>query len=138
MSYEFTNECTNLCTNFITIACKDEEVLDNLVRNELQFSDGNNNYVYNETINMIKRGCRGIVFEIFTADNPPYEWLAKLIDTYPNCWIKNEWCNEIGIAGIWICFINIENNEPVIHDFCWNDLSNQDKYYLFLEKSEQT
>jgi hypothetical protein len=125
----------NDCTNFITITFKDEEVINNFVKNELQYND-ENNYVYKDTINLIKRGYLGIVFEVFSVINPPYDWLEKLIYTYPNCWIKNEWCDESGIAGVWIGFMNIENNEPIIQDFCWNDLSIEAKYYLFLEKTQ--
>ena len=126
----------NDCTNFITITFKEEEVINNFVKNELQHNI-ENKYVYNDTVNMIKRGCLGIVFEVLTSTNPPFEWLEKILHTYPNCWIKNEWCDESGMAGVWIAFINIENNEPIIQDFCWNDLSIEAKYYLFLDKNHE-
>ena len=125
----------NMCSNLITITFKNEEVLDELVKNELQIYDGNK-YIYSETVNMIKRGCLGIIFEVNTSHIPPYEWLVSLLENYPDCWVKNEWYEEGGIAGIWIGFINIDNNEPLIQDFSWNDLSIEAKHYLFLENQE--
>jgi hypothetical protein len=127
----------NICTNFITITFKDEDTLNELVKNELQTYDGNK-YVYNEGVNMIKKGCLGIIFEVWSANHPPYQWLERFLENYPDCWVKDEWSEEGGVAGIWIGFINIDNNEPFIQDFTWNDLSIEAKHYLFLEKNDET
>jgi hypothetical protein len=113
----------NDCTNYVTITCKDEEVMNNLVNKELE---------YNKHVTMIKRGCLGIIFEIWSPWNPDYKWLESLLEKYPNCWVKNEWHEEGGLAGVWIGYF--DENEVVIHNYCWQDLCIEEKYYLFLEK----
>ena len=125
----------NDCTNYITITCKDEEVLNKLVREELQIYDGNN-YVYKEHVRMIKRGYRGIYFDIWSAWNPDYKWLESLLEKYPDCWVKNEWQEEGGLAGYWIGYF--DENEQVIQDSCWRDLSIEERHFLFLEKNENS
>lgn len=124
----------NECTNFITITCKDEEVLNKLVREELQIFDGNN-YVYKEYVKMKKRGYRGIYFIMYSAWTPDYKWLERLLEKYPDCWVKNEWQEEGGLAGYWIGYF--DENEQVIQDSCWRDLSIEERHYLFLEKNEE-
>jgi len=125
----------NDCTNYVTITCKDEEVLNTLVRENLQFYDGDN-YVYKEHVKMIKRGCLGIYFNIWSAWNPDYKWLESLLEKYPDCWVKNEWQEEGGLAGVWIGYF--DENEQVIHNYCWRDLCIEERYYLFLEKKDES
>lgn len=125
----------NECTNYITITCKHENVLNKLVCDNLQFYDGNN-YVYKEHVKMIKRGHRGIYFSMYSAWQPDYKWLESLLEKYPDCWIKNEWQEEGGLAGYWIGYF--DENEQVINDSCWRDLSIEERHYLFLEKNEKS
>ena len=122
----------NECTNFITITCKDEEVLNKLVCEELQIFDGNN-YVYKEYVKMKKRGYLGIYFIMYSAWVPDYKWLESLLEKYPDCWVKNEWQEEGGLAGYWIGYF--DENEQVIQYNCWRDLSIEERHYLFLEKN---
>ena len=126
----------NDCTNIVTITCEDEEILNKLIHDNLQFYDGEK-YVCNENVKILRRGCRGIIFEIWSGWNPDYQWLESLIEKYSGCWVKNEWHEEGGMAGVWIGFIN-DNNEPVIENFYWNDLSIEAKHFLFLEKDEES
>jgi hypothetical protein len=123
----------------MTITCENREFineLNNLILNELKHKKGDK-YVYHETVEMIKRGTRGIMFEIWSAWNPDYEWLESLLDKYPNCWVKNEWCEEGGFAGVWVGFVN-NNNEKIIKDLTWDDICIEGKAYLFnLEDEEE-
>lgn len=119
----------NDCWNHITITCENPNVTDelnNLVVNELQY----------ETFEMIKQGRRGIIFNVWTPWAPDYEWLESLLDKYPNCWIKNEWCEEGGLAGVWVGFIN-HKNEKEIKDFTWDDICIEGKVYLFMNEEEE-
>ena len=101
----------NDCFNHITITCDNEDELHALVKNELQNKEGNK-YIYNEKINMIKKGKKGIIFELVNNLYPDFNWFNILLDTYPHCWIKNEWCEEGGTAGVWIG--SVKNNRNFI------------------------
>ena len=128
----------NDCWSHVTITCENPEAvneLNNLILNELKHKDGEK-YVYNETVDMIKRGTRGIIFDIWSAWNPDYDWLESLLEKYPNCWIKNVWSEEGGCAGVWIGYNN--NNEKIIKDLQWDDICLEGKVYLFeLEDEEE-
>ena len=128
----------NDCWNRMTITCENREFVDeltNLVLNELKHKEGNK-HVYHETVHMIQRGTRGIIFEIWSAWNPDYEWLESLLDKYPNCWVKNEWNEEGGVAGVWVGFVN-NNNEKIIKDLTWDDICIEGKACLFNQEDEE-
>jgi len=103
--------------------------------NELQHKE-NDEYIYHETVQMKKRGRRGIIFNIWSPWNPDFEWLESLILKYPNCWIKNEWSEEGGFAGVWIGHVD-NNNEPVIESLTWEDICIEGKHYLFMDETEE-
>ena len=127
----------NDCWNRITITCENiefAEELNNLIINELKHKE-DDKYVYHETIDMLKRGTRGIIFSLLSAWNPDYEWLDGLLDKYPNCWIKNEWIEEGGFAGVWIGFV--ENNEKIIKQLTWDDICLEGKQCLFTLEDEE-
>jgi len=128
----------NDCWNHMTITCENPSVpdeLNSLVMNELQRKE-NDEYIYNETVKMKKRGRRGIIFNIWSPWNPDFEWLESLILKYPNCWIKNEWSEEGGFAGVWIGHVD-NNNEPVIESLTWEDICIEGKHYLFMDGTEE-
>jgi len=121
----------NDCWSHMTITCENPEAvceLNKLIFNELKHEE-NDKRVYHETVEMIKRGTRGIIFDIWSAWNPDYEWLESLLEKYPNCWIKNEWSEEGGCAGVWIGYNN--NNEKIIKNLQWDDICLEGKVYLF-------
>ena len=127
----------NDCWNHITITCENREFteeLNNLIINELKHKE-DEKYVYHETVNMLKRGTRGIICSLWSDWNPDYEWLDSLLDKYPNCWIKNEWSEEGGFAGVWIGFV--KNNEKIIKQLTWDDICLEGKHYLFTLEDEE-
>ena len=121
----------NDCWNDITITCKNIESIEefnNLITNELLYKE-NNEY------KIIKKGTRGIIFTLWSAWKPDFKWLENLLDKYPNCWIKNEWCEEGGLAGVWIgC---VKNNNKDIKSLIWEDLCIEEKYFLFLDENKK-
>jgi len=123
----------NDCWNTITIVCKDRPVpdeLNELIINELQHRV-NDLYVYNDNIELIKKGNLGIMFESSSsAQNPDYTWLEMLLTKYPNFWIKNEWYEEGGMAGVWVGFV--KDNETIIRNFSWEDICIEGKHFLFI------
>jgi hypothetical protein len=126
----------NECNNTMTITChEDAEELTRLVTNELQICKFGR-YFYKETIRMNKRGRRGIHFNMVTAWEPDYEWLEELLDKYPKCWVKNEWWEEGGFAGVWVgC---IRNGEKIIRQMNWVDICIEGTEFLFMDEAEET
>lgn len=124
----------NDCWNHMTITCQNPEELTRLINNELKHEE-NNELVYHETVTVFKKGSKAINFDIWSAWNPNYEWLENLLTNYPLCWVKNEWSEEGGWAGVWVGYMD-NNNEPVIKTLQWDDLCIEDKHYLFLDENE--
>lgn len=110
----------NDCKNIITITFKKENSLNDFINIELR----NNNFQ-----NILTRGRFGIIVEIITAWLPDFDWLKNLLISYPECWIKNEWHEEGGMAGVWIAYM--ENEETIIKQMNWHDLSIEDEYFIF-------
>jgi hypothetical protein len=83
---------TNDCFNNLTIVSHDNpQQLNNLF--ETEFID--------KKIQIDYKGDQGIKLELWSPWTPDFKWLESLITKYPECWIKNEWWEEGGNAGIW-------------------------------------
>ena len=68
--------------------------------------------------NLVHRGKKGLNIEFVTAWWPPLELFKFLIDKY-KIWIKCEWREEGGLAGV---FIGKHTGEDsVIKEFVWED-----------------
>jgi len=129
----------NDCWSHITITCENREAVDelnNLIITELKYKEGDKYVYHDETVKMIKRGTRGIIFDMWSAWNPDYEWLEGLLEKYPNCWVKNEWSEEGGCAGVWVGFMN-NNKEKIIKNLQWDDICIEGKTYLFQLEDEE-
>lgn len=125
----------NDCYNYLTITTDSPEELNDIIRNEFQHeSNADNEYVYNETVKVQQRGSRGIRLRLWTAWSPEFEWLEGLLDKYPFIWIKNEWEEEGGMAGVWIG--KLFEGEKDIKHLEWLDLCIEAKHYLFTESNE--
>lgn len=129
----------NECDNYITIITyHNQEELENLITNELERVEENVSMynVYKDNVRMVKRGKKGIIFHTTSSWNPNYDWLEGMLDKYPNCRIKNEWIEEGGIAGVWVGYVNNDNNK-IIKNMSWNDMSIESRHYLFLQDDEK-
>lgn len=121
----------NDCTNVITITCKSKESLTTLIKDELSFDEDT---MDKNEFKIIQQGDYGVIFKIWSPWEPNYEWLETLSSKYPECWIKNEWNEEGGQAGIWIGYI--KDSVPIIKKFTWDDLSIEDQYYFFNNENQ--
>jgi hypothetical protein len=121
----------NDCWNNITITCEVLEELNNLFINELTREEGrdySSEFYYYKNISIYKKCSNGIKFQQLTAWKPDYEWLQSVSTKYPNCWIKNEWSDEGGTAGVWVG--SIKNG---IQSISWEDLCIEQKNYIFTD-----
>ena len=118
----------NDCTSIITITCDDEELLTKFIETELK-SIEKHNTTYHEVLKIHKRGKKGIIFKLWSAWIPLFDWLENMLDIYKYFWIKNEWHEEGGMAGVWVGFM--KDNIPIINQLNWKDLSIEEEYHLF-------
>ena len=119
----------NTCWNYITIACKNVEHKDeikNIHDNELCKEAENEGL-----LKIQEKGAQGIRVLYETGWNPDFDWMESLVEKYKNCWFKDEWHEAGGGAGVWIGYH--ERNEKIIEQFSWDDLSLEEKHYLFVE-----
>jgi hypothetical protein len=85
---------------------------------------------------MQKKGCRGVLLELWSDWNPPYDFLEELLTKYPSCWVKNEWNEEGGFAGVWIGYVTTDGEKEITR-LEWDDLSIEDKHFLFMTEEEE-
>ena len=81
----------NDCWNHITMTFKDTDELDQVIENELKA---------NPSIKILEQGKKGIIIKLTSDWKPDFKWLECLILKYPSSWIKNEWKEEGGTAGV--------------------------------------
>ena len=111
----------NDCYNVLTVTSETSiDELTKLINNEI-------NAISDVTI--LIRGNRGIKCEFISAWTPDFNWLETLLENYPTCWIKNEWKEEGGMAGVWIG--RLEFGVKQVTNMSWVDLSLEEEYYLF-------
>ena len=119
----------NDCWNNITITCDDSVELNTLYINELIREEGRDykeEFYFYKNVNIEKKCLNGIKFKQLTAWNPDVVWLESLLTKYPNCWIKNEWYEEGGNAGVWIGSV-----KKGIQTIYWEDLSIEANHHIF-------
>jgi hypothetical protein len=105
----------NDCWNKITLTCENVEELTTLI----------SSLESHKNITLIQKCPKGIKIKQITAWKPDYPWLESLLTNYPNCWIKNEWYEEGGDAGVWV------GSKNGIKSMEWQDLSIEAQYYIF-------
>jgi hypothetical protein len=122
----------NDCWNLLTITSYDNpSELKKLISTEFEdIYDGRIQY----KADILRRGERGVILRKWSAWNPDFEWLEELLEKYPSCWIKNEWDEEGGGAGIWVgC---VKEGEKQIKRMEWDDLCIEAKHFLFLNDDD--
>lgn len=119
----------NDCTNIITITCQNEDMLNQFIDSDIQAIEEHNTQ-YHEVIKIYKRGRFGIVFKIWSAWAPDVRWLETILENYPEFWIKNEWNEEGGMAGVWVGYMK-NDNQKEIEMLTWRDLSIEEEDYFF-------
>ena len=117
----------NNCWNYITITSKHPLVLNSLLQTEIR--------EYHRA-EIVQKGKYGLIIRLWSPWQPQFDWLSTLLDIYPGCWIKNEWNEEGGMAGVWIGFVD-ENHGKTIKRLEWQDLCLEEKHYLFVDDKNE-
>ena len=107
----------NDCWNNMTFISEDNsEELTELFNNEIKAKNPPDDRLI---INY--KGSNGIKIQLWSAWGADNEWLNTLVEKYPKCWIKNDWYEEGGGAGIFIGgFLNGKKQETIIKE--WSEL----------------
>ena len=114
----------NDCWNTLTIEA-DETEFDTLIQTE--FKD-----IPAEFFKIHQRGVRAVILSVWSAWFPDFEWLERLIVKYPSSWVKNEWIEEGGTAGVWVG--KIHNNIRQVKSMEWDDMSVEQMACVFKKK----
>lgn len=113
----------NECLNHITIVCHENpEQLQQLHDNELN----------QKNHDILHKSEQGIIVNTWTSWNPSYEWLDALVKAYPQCWVKNEWEEEGGTAGVYVNGSLIGEKVERL-SVNWNDICIEGKSQYFGE-----
>ena len=121
------NIMPNDCWNHLTITASKEELT--------QILDDERFKAAPEWALKIKdRGVQGVVLNLWSRWQPDFEWLEGLIEKYKTAWIKNQWNEEGGCAGIWIG--SMRTGEKIIKELDWEDLCLEEGSYLFRKEDK--
>ena len=114
----------NHCINTLTIRFNTENQLYDFTNDYLENYEG----AWDKKI--LKKGSRGVIVTHITGWEPDFQWLQSLLSTYSSCWIKNEWLEEGGYAGVWVGYYNVSGMK-VVDEMKWVDLSIEEREFLF-------
>ena len=105
----------NECTNEFTIASHvNPDQLNTLIGRE--FND------FGEQLKIRHRWSHGISLRLITDWEPDFEFLEGLLNNYPECWVKNEWWEEGGRAGVWVGGTVYRGEKREIQRMEWKDM----------------
>jgi hypothetical protein len=116
------------CTNVLTIICEDKPtMIDSIIKDEFSTDS-----LPVKSYKVKTRGHHGFVVEMNTNWRPDTEWLNYLVKKYPLVWVKNEWYEESGMAGIYVNgYLDGSVVEPI--DIYWKELSKECKANILIK-----
>lgn len=74
-------------------------------------------------------GDEGMIISFTTAWSPPTEFLKYLAEKYHDVWIRCDWDEEGGSAGVYVVYWDEKANKLEIVDSSWNDWCIEEKYH---------
>jgi hypothetical protein len=79
------------------------------------------NYFGKNNIEICHKDTNYMVIKYDARNGIFYDYLQKILETYPKCWLKNEYSDENGNAGVWIArYIDGEIN---VQEHEWTELT---------------
>lgn len=67
------------------------------------------------------KGNLGMVLTFESAWNPPFTLFEYLVEKYHDVWLKCEWSEEGGMAGIFIVYWDTESKKVIVKNMEWDD-----------------
>lgn len=119
---------TNTCSNHFTIIGDPSDISDfyNKVLHPMIEQTQNS---FTQVVSIRRHTRKGMMFRVITGWNPNYEWMKNVLDTYQSFWMKNEWYEEGGYAGVWVG--QYRNGEQDISTIIWNDCCDEAYFDAF-------
>jgi hypothetical protein len=111
---------TNDCWNHLTITANVLE-LANIMNGFMYLPDG--------SFNIFEQGKEAVHMKLWSRWTPDFEMLEGLLSKYPSCWIKNEWSEEGGKAGVWIG--TMRSGKKQISRLEWDDMCIEERMHRF-------
>jgi hypothetical protein len=87
---------------------------------------------YDYTVEHVGQG--GIVVKFTTAWSPPTKFFKYLVEKYPDIWLKCDWSEEGGEAGVFLVYTNTDKKVDV-NELTWNDWC-MEEYHHRMTKAE--
>ncbi len=110
----------NECRNHLTIVSEDADQINQMYKHEFDV------FKYDTSFNV--KTNKGLMVNLTTAWRPID--LTILLDKYDKCWIKNEWIEEGGTAGVYVGgYLNGSKVETKSLE--WIDLTIEARHYCF-------
>ena len=115
--YKMPNDCWNHLT--ITANVPD---LYNIMHGFKDIPEG--------AIKIFEQGKEGVYMKLWSRWSPDFDMLEGLLSKYPSCWIKNEWSEEGGKAGVWVG--SLRSGEKQVSRLEWDDMCVEQRMHRFL------
>ena len=116
----------NDCWNHITIAANETDIA-SFVNEELK-------NIPEWALKMKVRATKGLIFNLWSRWQPDFKWMESILKKYPSFWMKNEWSEEGGMAGVWIGTVT-RNGDLETKQLAWDDLCIEERMACFGDKT---
>lgn len=87
---------------------------------------------------IVRAGVEALDLRLMTAWAPPTRFFEALLTKFHDLWIKCEWHEEGGCAGVWVARWSSEENKPRIIECSWDDMCLEEEVQRFREKDYET
>jgi hypothetical protein len=88
----------------------------------------NDNYFGEKFCKVRRHSDKYMTVSYAYRNNVFHEYLLTLLELYPQCWLKNEFSNEDGYAGVWIA--RMVNGKPQVQECEWTELTVEELCHL--------
>lgn len=86
--------------------------------------------------NVVKKGPYALEMVFTTAWAPPYRFFEHLLKIYKDLWIKCDWSEEGGGAGVFVGYTNPNTEELIVKELSWDDWCLEEYYHNFKDTKQ--
>lgn len=98
-----------------------------LLTSDCQIMRIGKDYFGKDNIKIIHRNENYLVVGYDARNGVFYDYLYKLLEKYPKCWLKNEYSDENGNAGVWIA--RYIHGKISVQEHEWEELTIEEKIH---------